>query len=128
MTLEQAESFSWTQAIAELETKAPTLYRILALAVTHSSRRNKQKKGERQFPGLCMAVEGAQQDDVWDPVVCIECPLFISCPEEGLCKCVWYAVHVTKMVITCNIHSIVGLDQAQPHQCHSQLRCHPQAC
>ena len=56
MTLEQAESFSWTQAVDELKTKAPTLYHILDLAVTHSSRRNKQKKGERQFPGLCMSV------------------------------------------------------------------------
>ena len=56
MTLEQAENFSWTQAIAELKTKAPILYHILDLAVTHSSRRNKQKKGERQFSGLCMSV------------------------------------------------------------------------
>ena len=56
MTLEQAESFSWRLTITELETKAPTLYHILSSAVTHSLKRNKHKKGERQFPGLCTAV------------------------------------------------------------------------
>ncbi len=56
MTLEQAESFSWRQTVTELETKAPTLYHIIDCAITHSSKRNKMKKGERQFPGLCTAV------------------------------------------------------------------------
>ena len=50
MTLEQAERFAWTQAIA------PTLYEILRCAVSNSSKRNKKKKGDRQFPGLCTAV------------------------------------------------------------------------
>ena len=48
VTLEQAESFSWSLTIAELETKAPTLYHILSFAVTHSRKRNKHKKGERR--------------------------------------------------------------------------------
>ncbi len=56
MTLEQAESFSWGQAMTELETKAPILYNLLCTVVIHSSRRNKHKKGERQFPGLCTIV------------------------------------------------------------------------
>ncbi len=56
MTLEQAKRFTWTQAIIELETKAPTLYEILGYAVSNSSKKNKKKKGERQFPGLCTAL------------------------------------------------------------------------
>lgn len=56
MTLEQAESFLWTDTISELETKSPTLYNILTFVVTHSAGRNKQKKGDIQYPGLCTAV------------------------------------------------------------------------
>ena len=56
MSLEQAECFSWVQAITELETKAPTLYRTLASIVTHSAARNKLKKGESYYPGICIAV------------------------------------------------------------------------
>lgn len=56
MSLRQAECFLWAQAIAELESKAPTLYTILNSIVTHSASRNKFKKGESQYPGICMAV------------------------------------------------------------------------
>lgn len=56
MTLDEAEMFSWSQAIDELEAKAPTLFSILKTAVVHSSRRNKHKTGDMHFPGLCTSV------------------------------------------------------------------------
>ena len=50
----QMESFSWDCYIKELETKCPILYQILETVVSHSDRRNSQKKGEAHHPGICM--------------------------------------------------------------------------
>ena len=45
MSLAQAESFSWTQAIMELSTKAPTLFKIIHNSVvTQGLVRNKHKR------------------------------------------------------------------------------------
>ena len=57
MSLEQAESFSWTQAILELSTKVPTLFKIIHNSVvTRGLVRNKYKRGDAQYPGLCPTV------------------------------------------------------------------------
>ena len=50
----QMESFSWDCFIKELETKCPIRYQILETVVSHSDRRNSQKKGEAHHPGICM--------------------------------------------------------------------------
>ena len=71
MTLEQAESFLWTQTISELETKAPTLF---CFVVTRSAGRNKHKKGKAQYPGLCTAVAILLKEGA---VIRIQCSLFI---------------------------------------------------
>ena len=39
-----------------LKEKAPTFYKTLVSIVSHSAVRNKLKKGESQYPGLCTAV------------------------------------------------------------------------
>ncbi len=87
MTLEQVESFSWRQAITELETKAPTLYRIISYAFTHSSKRNKLKKGERQFPGLCTAV-----------AVLLKERNKMMCGVQSFLSCALFATHIQKKV------------------------------
>eukprot|EP00731_Ephydatia_muelleri_P014114 Em0007g1424a len=58
MSLEQAEKFTWTQAISEISTKAPTLFSIVnnCVVTQRSASRNKHKKGDAQYPGLCTAV------------------------------------------------------------------------
>ncbi len=81
MTLEQAESFSWKQAITELETKAPTLYHII------SSKRNKLKKGEQQFPGLCTAV-----------AVLLKEHNKMICGVQSYLSCALFATHIQKKV------------------------------
>ena len=50
------EEFKWTDFIQELQTRAPTLLRMLLKIVSHSDLRNKKKCGECHFPGVCMAV------------------------------------------------------------------------
>ena len=102
MTIEQAESFSWRQTVTELETKAPTLHHIIDCAITHSSKRNKLKKGERQFPGLSTAVAILlkERNKTMCGVQSVECPLFYSHPEEGLCVIVCDCV---LCVIVCDL-------------------------
>ena len=61
MSLEQAENFSWTQAISEISTKAPTLFSIMnnsvvMRALSQKNNHKKLKKGDAQYPGLCAAV------------------------------------------------------------------------
>ncbi len=87
MTLEQAERFAWTQAISELETKAPTLYETLGCAVSNSSKRNKKKKGERQFPGLCTAV-----------AILLNERNRVMCGVQSYLSCALFSTHLQKKV------------------------------
>ena len=58
MSLEQAENFSWTRAISEISTKAPTLFSIMNNCVVTrcSASKKKHKKGDAKYPGSCKAV------------------------------------------------------------------------
>ncbi len=48
-------SFSWSQCIAELQSKCPTLYQVLWAIVSRSDKRNRIKRGDQHFPGMCAA-------------------------------------------------------------------------
>ncbi len=48
--------FSWKQCIAELQSKCPTLYQLLREIVSQSDQRNRFKRGDQHFPGMCVAI------------------------------------------------------------------------
>ncbi len=48
-------SLSWSQCIAELHSKCPTLYQVLWTIVSRSDKRNRVKRGDQHFPGMCAA-------------------------------------------------------------------------
>ena len=56
LSLEQVDSFKWSDLIIELQTKAPTLHKVVSWVVSHTAARNKVKRGEAQYLGVCMAV------------------------------------------------------------------------
>ncbi len=56
VSFEPSPSFSWNgQCIAELQSKCPTLYQVLWAIVSRSDKRNRVKKGDHYFPGMCVA-------------------------------------------------------------------------
>ena len=72
MSLEQAESFSWSETISELNLKAPTLFHIIhSSIVTRSDTRNKHKKVDSHYPSMCTAVTILLKTDVWSAVLYI---------------------------------------------------------
>ena len=48
--------FSWMDCVRELESNAPILFKCLMSVCSHSDHRNKDKRGDSHFPGICMAV------------------------------------------------------------------------
>ena len=99
MSLEQAEKFTWTQAISEISSKAPTLFSIMnnCVVTQHSASRNKHKKGEAQYPGLCTAVAILLKER--NRVMCgvqsyVSSVLFSSNIHKkvcaSVCVCVWH--------------------------------------
>ena len=49
-------TFSWSDCVNKLESTAPLLLRLMLLIVSHSNHRNKDKRCERHYPGMCMAI------------------------------------------------------------------------
>ena len=56
LSVEEIESFSWSQCIDELKVKAPNLLRVVTHLVTRSDSRNVYKKGDDHQPGICTAI------------------------------------------------------------------------
>ena len=54
--LENMEEFEWAKCIEELNNKAPILLRLFSTIVQHNDHRNASKRGDRHYPGICMAV------------------------------------------------------------------------
>lgn len=48
--------FRWDSCIKELEVKAPTLLKLLTMIVSTNDHRNQHKRGERHYPGVCIAI------------------------------------------------------------------------
>lgn len=48
--------FKWDSCIKELEVKAPTLLKLLTMIVSTNDHRNQHKRGERHYPGICIAI------------------------------------------------------------------------
>ena len=99
MSLEQAEKFTWTQAISKISSKAPILFSIMnnCVVTQHSASRNKHKKGEAQYPGLCTAVAILLKE--CNRVMCgvqsyVSSVLFSSNIHKkvcaSVCVCVWH--------------------------------------
>ena len=53
---DQIDVFSWGQCVAELKKHCPTTLRLFNMIVSRSDHRNAQKRGERHYPGICMAI------------------------------------------------------------------------
>ena len=56
LTIEQAETFSWSECVAELNSKAPILCSLFSHIVSCTDHRNSKKKAEIHYPGICTAV------------------------------------------------------------------------
>ena len=105
MSLEQAEKFTWTQAISEISTKAPTLFSIVnnCVVTQRSASRNKHKKGDAQYPGLCTAVAILLKEH--NRVMCgvesyVSSVLFSNNIHKkvcaSVCVCVWHGKEICK--------------------------------
>ena len=118
MSLEQAESFSCTQAILELSTKAPTLFKIIHNSVvTRGLVRNKHKRGDVQYTGLCPAIGillKEHKGKMCGVQSYISSALFNS------------QVYVCERSTQITVH-IYFLDTAKSHQCYSFLQSHSQS-
>jgi hypothetical protein len=55
LSLDQSDTFAWKKYIGELEQKCPTLFRLFTHIVSHTDHRNASKRGEKHYPGICMA-------------------------------------------------------------------------
>ncbi len=56
IAVKEFTGFTWDKLSKHLKSKAPTLYKIASIIVSHSDKRNEMKKGEQHMPGICMAV------------------------------------------------------------------------
>ena len=54
--IEKLSDFTWDAFATDLKLKAPTIYQVLSLIVSHSDHRNEVKKDRRHLPGICMAI------------------------------------------------------------------------
>lgn len=54
-SLDQSDTFAWKECIRELEQKCLILFRLFTHIVNHTDHRNANKRGERHYPGICMA-------------------------------------------------------------------------
>ena len=52
---DQSDTFAWQECICELEQKCPILFCLLTYIVSHTDHRNASKRGEKHYPGICMA-------------------------------------------------------------------------
>ena len=48
------QNFKWETYVKELESKSPTLLRLLMYLVSHSDHRNEVKKSTHHYPAVCM--------------------------------------------------------------------------
>ena len=55
LSLDQSDTFAWKECVGELEQKCPILLRLLTHIVSHTDHRNTSKRGEKHYPGICMA-------------------------------------------------------------------------
>lgn len=55
LSLDQMETFSWESCVSEFKQKSPTLFHLLSYIVSHTDHRNASKRGEKHYPGICMA-------------------------------------------------------------------------
>ena len=53
---EQVDMFSWNQCVAELQKHCPTTLQLFNTIVSCSDHRNAHKRGDRHYPGICMAM------------------------------------------------------------------------
>lgn len=51
LLLDQSDTFAWKECISELE-KCPILFTHI---ISHTDHRNASKRGEKHYPGICMA-------------------------------------------------------------------------
>ena len=92
MSLEQAESFSWTQAILEPSTRVPTLFKIIHNSVvTRSLVRNKHKR-DAQYPGLCTAVANLLTEHKREMCGVQSYKSSALFSTKGVCVCVYVCV------------------------------------
>ena len=55
LSFDQMETFSWKEHVSELKQKCPILFRLFSYIVSHTDHRNASKRGEKHYPGICMA-------------------------------------------------------------------------
>ena len=96
-------SRGWTQAILELSTKAPTLFKIIHNSVVSRGLvRNKHKRGDAQYPGLCTAVGIILKEcnrEMCEVQSYISSALFFTKIHKKVCVCV--CVYVCVCMCTC---------------------------
>ena len=62
MTFDEMRQFNWNLLIKDLEAKAPVLFKMFYTVVSHSDRRNQQKREATHHPAICTAVATLLKD------------------------------------------------------------------
>lgn len=55
MSTSEVQGFQWKQLVKEIQTVAPSLYKMLSTICSHSDHRNKHKHCSTHWPSICMA-------------------------------------------------------------------------
>ena len=88
LSLDQSDTFAWRECVGELE-KCPILFRLFTHIVSHTDHRNASKRGEKHYPGICMAtaVLLKERNQEMTGMQAFLSVLF-SCRVEKVCVCV----------------------------------------
>ena len=85
IAIDKLPEFTWDKLADDLKLKAPTIFKIFSLVVSHSDHRNEFKKmshAEHMY-GYCYFIEGTKQRNVWGSVTHFHCTICISGPEKS---------------------------------------------
>ena len=100
-SLDQSDTFAWKECIRELEQKCPILFRLFTHLVSHTDHRNASKRGERHYPGICMATAVLLKErnrEMSGMQAFLSLVLFSSRVEKKVCMYMYVCVHVCMYV------------------------------
>ena len=90
-SLHQSDTFAWKECVGELEQRCPILFRLLTYIVSHTDHRNAIKRGEKHYPGICMATAILLKErnrEMTGIQAFLSLVLFSSRVEKKVCVCV----------------------------------------
>lgn len=105
--VDKLSEFTWDELADNLKSKAPTIYKIFSLIVSHSDHRNTFKKGAQHVSCICMAIASLLKErnrEMCGVQSVISIALFASQVQKKVSICVCVCVYerlVTDITSAC---------------------------